>query len=76
MSYRESDTVVVVADLPAQGLKRGDLGAVVRVLAPSTVEVEFVTASGHTRALVTLGIDKIRPVTRDDLLTVRPTVAA
>lgn len=76
MTYRESDTVVVVEDLPAQGLQRGDLGAVVRVLPPATLEVEFVTATGHTRALVTLDIGKVRPAGRDDLLTVRRSAAA
>ena len=77
MTYRESDTVAVAVDLPAKGLKRGDLGAVVRVLAPSTIEAEFVTASGHTPALVTLDIGKVRGnVIRDVFLTVRPPAAA
>ena len=76
MIYRESDTVVLVEDLPAQGLQRGDLGAVVHVLSPSTLEVEFVTATGHTRALVALDACAVRPVGRDDLLTLRGPVAA
>ena len=76
MICRESDTVALVEKLTAQGLQRGDLGAVVRVLSPTTLEVEFVTATGHTRALVVLDSSAVRPVGRDDLLTVRGPVAA
>jgi Domain of unknown function (DUF6883) len=35
--------------------------------------VEFVTASGRTQALVTLGTADVRPVSDYDLLAVRPT---
>ena len=76
MTYRELDTVVVTIDLPAHGLKRGDVGAVVQVYNPGTLEVEFVTATGATQALVTLGIDKVRPVGSRDLLAVRQLDAA
>jgi hypothetical protein len=76
MNYRELDTVVVTTDLPAHGLKRGDVGAVVQVYNPGTLEVEFVTATGATQALVTLGIDKVRPVGSRDLLAVRQLDAA
>lgn len=55
MCISELDTVVLKADLPHHGLKKGDVGAVVEVYAPDAFEVEFVTASGHTQALVTLG---------------------
>jgi hypothetical protein len=72
-SYRELDTVVLGADIPASGLKAGDLGAVVHVYAPDAVEVEFVTASGRTQALLTLRVDEVRPVRDNDLLAVRPT---
>lgn len=75
-TYRELDTVVLRADIPASGLKAGDLGAVVHVYAPDTVEVEFVTASGRTQALLTLRADDIRPVRDNDLLAVRPTAPA
>jgi hypothetical protein len=71
--YRELDTVVLRNDLPTSGLKAGDLGAVVHVYAPDAIEVEFVTASGRTLALVTLGVDDIRAVRDTDLLAVRPT---
>ena len=54
MMYKLLDTVVLDRDLPEHGLRNGDLGAVVEVYAPDGLEVEFVTASGKTQALVTL----------------------
>ena len=72
MPLRILDVVVLNEDQPAHGLKRGDLGTVVEVCAPDTVEVEFVTASGRTQALVTLPPSAVREVGDDDLVTVRP----
>lgn len=72
MTYRVLDTVVLDRDLPDHGLRRGDLGAIVEVYEPDGVEVEFVTASGRTAALVTLTGRDIRPVADDDLVSVRP----
>ena len=72
MTYRVLDTVVLDCDLPDHGLRRGDLGAIVEVYEPDGVEVEFVTASGRTAALVTLRATDVRPVADDDLVSVRP----
>jgi len=76
MTYRALDTVVVAKDLPAHGLRRGDVGAVVHVNSPASIEVEFVTATGHTQAVVTLDTDQVRPVGSRDLLAVRQLDAA
>jgi len=70
--FRELDTVVLVRDLPDAGLRSGDLGAVVQVYGAEAVEVEFVTASGRTQALLTLSVSDVRPVRDDDLMAVRP----
>lgn len=70
--FRELDPVVLLHDVPSVGLRAGDLGAIVQVYAPDSVEVEFVTASGHTLALETLPTRSIRAVRDDDLLAVRP----
>jgi len=72
VSLRTLDVVVLNDDLPAHGLKKGDLGTVVDVYAPDALEVEFVTASGKTQALVTLSPSMLRDVADDDLVTVRP----
>ena len=74
-SFRELDTVVLAHDLTEAGLRAGDLGAIVHVHAPDTFEVEFVTASGKTQALLTLSTADLRPVSDDDLLAVRPTAS-
>lgn len=72
MTYRVLDTVVLERDLPDHGLRKGDLGAVVEVYEPDGIELEFVTASGRTAALVTLNTRDVRPVADDDLVSVRP----
>ena len=76
MSFHPLDVVVLNTDLPAQGLKRGDLGAVVDMYEPDAIDVEFVTASGRTKALITLKSSDIREVGDDDLVAVRPTGAS
>ena len=72
MTMRNLDVVVLTADLPAHGLKAGDLGTIVEVYAPDALEVEFVTASGRTQALVTLPPSWVRQVEDNDLVAVRP----
>jgi hypothetical protein len=72
MRYRTLDVVVLDRELPDRGLRKGDLGAVVEVYEPDGLEVEFVTASGRTEALLTLGIADVRPVADNDLVAVRP----
>lgn len=71
MRHRVLDTVVLERDIPEHGLCRGDLGAVVEVYDPDGLEVEFVTASGRTAALVTLTTRDVRAVADDDLVSVR-----
>ena len=70
-AWQELDTVVLDRDLPEHGLRRGDLGAVVKVYEPDGLEVEFVTASGRTQALVTLRVADVRAVRDEDLISVR-----
>lgn len=76
MPFKTLDTVVVAADLPGFGLKNGDIGAVVQVYSADAVEVEFVTASGHTQAVVTLETYQLRAVGPRDILSVRQVDAA
>jgi hypothetical protein len=71
MKYKLLDTVVLDRDLPEHGLRAGDLGAVVEVYEPDGLEVEFVTVSGKTQALVTLNVRDVRSVQDGDLVTVR-----
>lgn len=71
MAFQLLETVVLNRDLPAHGLRAGDLGAVVEVYADDGVEVEFVRASGQTKALVTLKAADLRTVAASDILSVR-----
>jgi hypothetical protein len=61
--------------MPGEGLRRGDLGAIVEVHSADAFIVEFVAASGRTQALVTLGPADVRAVADNDLVTVRPATA-
>ena len=72
MKFQLLETVVLDRDLPDLGLRQGDLGAVVQVYEPDGVEIEFVSAAGHTEALVTLKETDVRAVADGDLITVRP----
>jgi len=72
VKFLKLDVVVLEKDLPALGLKKGDLGAVVELYEPDGLEVEFVTASGRTEALATLTESDVRSVVANDLVAVRP----
>jgi Domain of unknown function (DUF4926) len=76
MKLKVLDTVVLEKDLPSQGLWRGDVGAVIEVYEPDGLEVEFVTGSGKTQALVTLKVAEVRLITDTDILAVRSLRAA
>lgn len=57
------DTDALTRDLPEQGLRRDDLGAVVLVYNDGEAyEVEFVALDGTTVALLTLPADFVRPI--------------
>lgn len=69
---KELDTVVLTTDLPAHGLRAGDLGTVVLVHQGSAgYEVEFMTLEGETVAVVSLYTSQIRPVSRREIAHVR-----
>ncbi len=70
------DTVVLNKDIPEYGLKSGDVGAVVEIYEPNGIEVEFVTGSGATQALVTLSISDVHPISDKEILSVRSLDAA
>jgi hypothetical protein len=71
MEHTLLDTVVLTTDLPEHGLRAGDLGAIVELYDGENVEVEFVRATGETKALVTLNASDVRSVAANDMLAVR-----
>ena len=69
---QEYDTVVLVRDFPALGLKQGDVGAVIHIYGDEVaVEVEFVSGAGTTVGVETLALEDVRPLARDEILHVR-----
>ncbi len=76
MKFKVLDTVVLERNFPSHGLKKGDLGAVVEVYEPDGLEVEFVTASGKTTALITVNVGDVRSIADTDLISVRSVSAA
>jgi len=66
------ECVVLTHDVPESGLRAGDLGAIVETCPPDGIEVEFVTADGHTQALLTLRTSDVRKVGPRDIVAVRP----
>jgi hypothetical protein len=71
MELQVLDTFVLTRDLSEHGLRAGDLGTVVEVYEPDGLEVEFVLASGKTKALVTLKRSDVRVAADRDILSVR-----
>jgi hypothetical protein len=61
MRYQVLDTVALDRDLAEHRVRKGVLGSVVEVYEPDGLEVEFVTASGQSAALVTLNDRDVRP---------------
>ncbi|MFQ6089992.1 MAG: DUF4926 domain-containing protein [Candidatus Bipolaricaulia bacterium] len=71
MGFELLETVALKRDLPEYGLKAGDLGAIVELYEPDGLEVEFVTASGRTQAVVTLSAGDVRKLEPSDMIAVR-----
>lgn len=71
MSPQLHEEVVLAQDVPQYGLRTGDIGTVVHIYPSGGLEVEFFTASGKTRAVVTLHGADVRMATDDDVVAVR-----
>jgi hypothetical protein len=73
---REHDCIVLTQNLPDEDLRAGDVGTVVHVHADAAAyEVEFVTLTGRTVAVVTVLPSQLRPVSPHDLTHVRELAA-
>ncbi|MDI6784336.1 MAG: DUF4926 domain-containing protein [bacterium] len=71
MKFKLIDTVVLTRNIDKYNLKYGDLGTIVEIYGDHDYEVEFITAGGHTQALITLNENDIRPVEPHDMVSVR-----
>jgi len=69
---KEHDWVVLTKNVPEEGLETGDVGTVVHIHKHATAyEVEFMTLTGQTVAVVTLLAGDVRPLSRRDLAHAR-----
>jgi hypothetical protein len=60
---QELDSVVLTTDIPEQNLDRGDIGTVVLVhQGGAGYEVEFVTLTGKTVAIISLFSSQVRRI--------------
>ena len=71
MAYKELDRVVLLRDMPEQGLRAGDAGTVVHVHSVGALEVEFLRLSGHTQAVATVDSRSLRPAADTDVIAAR-----
>jgi hypothetical protein len=69
---KEHDCVVLTTNVPDEGLEAGDVGTVVHIHnGGEGYEVEFMTLTGETVAVVTLLAGQVRPLNRRDLAHTR-----
>ena len=66
------DRVVLTTDLPEEGLAKGDIGTVVLVhRGGAGYEVEFMTLTGDTVAVVTLMKNQVRRIAAREIANAR-----
>jgi len=68
------DLVALQRDVHEKKLRAGDVGTVVEVLDGPAVVVEFVEASGDTRAVMTVEEADLMKVEPDEILAVRSAI--
>ena len=56
------DVVALTEDRPDRGLRRGQVGTVVELLAPDVFEVEFSDDQGRSYATLALRADQVIPL--------------
>ena len=68
----EHERIVLLQAIPKEGLEGGDVGTIVHIYKDGQAyEVEFIALDGHTRAVVTVEAEGIRPVSRHDMTHAR-----
>jgi hypothetical protein len=73
---KEHERVVLTVDVPAEGLKTGDVGTVVHLYRDGLgCEVEFTTLDGKTAAVVTVEANQVRPVRQREITHARELAA-
>jgi hypothetical protein len=74
---KELDNVVLATEIPEYGLTEGDIGTVVMLHdGGKGCEVEFMTLTGKTIAVITLHAHQVRPIAKDEIAHVRHVAVA
>ncbi len=69
---KEHEEIVLADDLPAYGLKQGDIGTVVYIhQGGKGFEIEFVTLDGETLAVATVDAHQVRSIGRNEIAQAR-----
>ena len=69
---KEHNRIVLLKDLPEDGLQAGDVGTVIHIHRQGEAfEIEFMTLDGGTVAVITLLSSQIRAVSKRDIAHVR-----
>lgn len=77
MNLKEHEPVVLTRSRPESGLEAGDVGTIVHVhRGGAAFEVEFMTLTGRTVAVITVPASDLRPVNQRDVSHVRQLSAA
>ena len=72
VTIKEHERIVLTVPMSETGLEAGDVGTVVHVYADKRAyEVEFLTLTGRTAAVVTLEASQVRPVGRREITHAR-----
>ncbi|MGA7274501.1 MAG: DUF4926 domain-containing protein [Candidatus Udaeobacter sp.] len=67
-TIKKHDLVVLKSDLPAEGLKAGDVGTVVHIHRDGLAyEIEFTALNGDTVAVATVESSQVRPVHKREI---------
>ena len=75
--FKDHACVVLTKNLPDEGLEAGDVGTVAHIHKDGVAyEVEFVTLTGETVAVVTVEASHVRPLSRRDRAHTRELQAA
>lgn len=72
---RELASAVLRVDLPAHGLRAGDVGTIVLVHGRRGYEVEFSTLDGTTIAVLSLSSSDVRPIRKGEIAHARKVAA-
>ena len=69
---KEHDRIALKRNIPAEGLKAGDVGTVIHVHKKGAAfEVEFLTLHGETITVTTLDASQVRPIQKKEIAHAR-----